>query len=257
MPEAVTLDTIAAALVQQHFAIREDTIMLAAFLTGLVAGFLNTPHCLGMCGGFPLHLAKSSKKGKATLRQVLFVTGKTFTYVFLGAMAGALGVVAFKDSSVASFAPVLRVVAGLITITFGLLMIGVRLPSIKALQGVSEAGFVRSLFGGLFTSPSPTAAFTLGLGVGFLPCPLPMGLLTIAALSHNVPHGMALMAGMGLGTAPGLLAVGLFGVGLDRRFAKVGMRAAGVVLIVIGVLTLGKVIGVVPVPLPSTGGMHH
>ena len=102
MPDAVTLDTIAAALVQQHFAIREDTIMLAAFLTGLVAGFLNTPHCLGMCGGFPLHLAKSSKKGKATLRQVLFVTGKTFTYVFLGAMAGDLYPL-FRTLSYAAF----------------------------------------------------------------------------------------------------------------------------------------------------------
>lgn len=231
--------------------------MLAAFATGLVAGILNTPHCLGMCGGFPLHLAKSSKKGKATLRQLLFVTGKTFTYIFLGAIAGALGVVVFKDSSIASFAPVLRVVAGLITITFGLLMMGVRLPSIKALQGISEAGFVRGLFGGLFSSPSPAAAFTLGLGVGFLPCPLPMGLLTIAALSHNVPHAMALMAGMGVGTAPGLLAVGLFGVGLDRRFAKVGMRAAGIVLVAIGLLTLGKVAGVVPMPHPGIGGMHR
>jgi len=231
-------------------------LMLAEFVTGLVAGILNTPHCLGMCGGFPLHLAKSSKKGKVTLRQLLFVIGKTFTYIFLGAIAGALGVVVFKDSSIASFAPVLRVVAGLITMTFGLLMMGVRLPSIKALQGISEAGFVRSLFGGLFSSPSPTAAFTLGLGVGFLPCPLPMGLLTIAALSHNVPHGMALMAGMGIGTAPGLLAVGLFGVELDRRFAKVGMKAAGVVLVAIGLLTLGKVAGVVPMPHACSGGMH-
>ncbi len=231
--------------------------MLAAFLTGLVAGVLNTPHCLGMCGGFPLHLAKSSKTGKVTLRQLLFIAGKTFTYIFLGAMAAALGVVVFKDTSIASFAPVLRVAAGLITITFGLLMVGVKLPSLKALQGISEAGFIRSLFGGLFSSPGPTAAFTLGLGVGFLTCPLPMGLLAIAALSHNVPHGMVLMAGMGIGTAPGLLAVGLFGVGLDRRFAQVGMRAAGAVLILIGLLTLAKVVGVVPVPHLDAGGMRH
>lgn len=229
--------------------------MLAAFLTGLVAGILNTPHCLGMCGGFPLHLAKSSRKGRVLLRQLLFVTGKTFTYMFLGAMAGALGVVVFKDSSIASFAPVLRISAGAITITFGLLMIGVRLPSIKALQGISEAGFVRSLFGGLFSSPGSSAAFVLGIGVGFLPCPLPMGLLAVGALSHNVSHGMALMAGMGVGTAPGLLVVGLFGVGLDRKFAKVGMRAAGFLLIAIGLLTLAKVIGVVP--LPGVGATQH
>jgi len=221
--------------------------MLATFLTGLIGGLLNTPHCLGMCGGFPLHLAKSSGDGKAALRQILFVAGKTFTYIFLGAMASALGVILFKNSSIAPFAPVLRTVAGLVTIAFGLLMLGFRLPPIRALQGVSEAGLVRSVFGGLFTSTSPVAAFTLGLGVGFLPCPLPMGLLAVAALSHNVLHGMLLMGGMGIGTAPGLLAVGLLGAGLDRRFAKVGMRAAGVVLIGIGLMTLGKVVGIIPV----------
>jgi len=231
--------------------------MLAAFLTGLIGGLLNTPHCLGMCGGFPLHLAKSSREGKSTLRQLLFVAGKTFTYIFLGAVASALGVVVFRNSSVAPFAPVLRVIAGLITILFGLLMLGFRLPSIRALQGISETGFVRHLFGGLFSNTSPAAAFTLGLGVGFLPCPLPMGLLAVAALTHNVPHGMALMGGMGIGTAPGLLVIGLLGAGLDRRFAKVGMRAAGVVLVVIGLVTLGKVAGIVPVPHPSIGGMLH
>jgi sulfite exporter TauE/SafE len=231
--------------------------MLAVFLTGLVAGLLNTPHCLGMCGGFPLHLAKSSKKGGIALRQVFFIAGKTFTYIFLGAIAAALGIVVFRDSSIAFFAPVLRVITGFITIAFGLLMIGIRLPSIKALQSISEAGFIRGIFGGLFISPSPTAAFVLGLGVGFLPCPLPMGLLAVAVLSHSVSHGIALMAGMGLGTAPGLLAVGLFGVGLDRRFARVGMRAAGVVLIAIGLFTLVKVAGVAPVSPCCNGGMHH
>lgn len=228
--------------------------MLTAFLTGLIAGLLNTPHCLGMCGGFPMHLAKSSREGGVKLRQFLFVTGKAFTYTFLGATAGALGVVLFRDSSVALFAPALRIAAGLITIVFGMLMLGLRLPPIRALQGISEAGIVRSLFGGLFTSASPAEALSLGLGVGFLPCPLPMGLLAVAALSHNVLHGMALMGGMGIGTAPGLLAVGLLGVGLDRRYARVGMRAAGVVLLAIGLLTLGKVAGIVPVPHSCTCG---
>ncbi|MCC6443277.1 MAG: sulfite exporter TauE/SafE family protein [Armatimonadetes bacterium] len=231
--------------------------MLTAFLTGLIAGLLNTPHCLGMCGGFPLHLAKSSRQGKAVLRQLLFVTGKTFTYIFLGALAGALGVVLLKDSAVAPLAPVLRTAAGVVTILFGLLMMGFRLPSIKALQRISEAGFVRSLFGGLFTNVHPTAALTLGVGVGFLPCPLPMGMLAVAAVSHNVLQGMALMAGVGVGTAPGLLGAGLFGVSLDRRFAKVGMRAAGVALLVIGLMTLGKVAGIIPAAHPGSGEMCH
>jgi len=218
--------------------------VLRYFLIGFAAGIAAAPHCLGMCGGFALHLAKSSGRGYAALRQVLFVIGKLFTYVFLGTLAAALGVVLLKNTSFSAAAPALRIGVGGITVLFGLAMLGIRLPSIKGLQGISDRGLVRGLLGGLVHSPSPAAALVLGLGVGFLPCPLPMGMLALSASSHNVPHGMALMAGVGLGTAPGLLAVGLFGVGLNRRFSKVGMKAAGIVVVTLGLLTIGRVTGV-------------
>ncbi|MDO8683394.1 MAG: sulfite exporter TauE/SafE family protein [Armatimonadota bacterium] len=222
--------------------------MWSMFLMGLIAGFAATPHCLGMCGGFPLHLAKSSNRGSVILRQILFVIGKTFTYIFLGTLVSALGAILFKNTAFALGAPVLRFAAGFITVIFGLVMLGIRLPSFKPLQGISEAGLIRNILGGLLTEPGPIAAFLLGLGVGFLPCPLPMGMLAISAASHNAPQGMALMAGVGLGTAPGLLALGLFGVGLDRKFAKMGMRAAGIVVVAIGLLTIGRVTGVMLTP---------
>lgn len=222
----------------------KEEIMLKFFLMGLAAGIAATPHCLGMCGGFPLHLAKSSGKGVSALRQVLFVIGKMFTYVFLGTLAAALGVILLKNTSLASAAPALRITIGAITVVFGLAMLGVKLPSIRVLQGISDRGLVRDLLGGLINSPSPAAAFLLGLGVGFLPCPLPMGMLALSAASHSVPHGVALMAGVGLGTAPGLLAVGLFGVGLDK-FAKFGMKAAGLVVLALGLLTIARATGIV------------
>jgi len=226
--------------------------MWASFLLGLGAGIAATPHCLGMCGGFPLHLARSSKGERVAPRQVLFILGKSFTYIFLGTLAAALGVVLFKDTTLAKGAPLLRVIAGSITLLFGLMMLGFRLPPIKKLQGISDTGMVRGLFGGLFTSPSPAAAFVLGLGVGFLPCPLPMGMLATAAISHSIPHGMALMAGVGIGTAPGLLGVGLFGIGLDRKLRGVGMRAAGVVVLAIGLLTVGRATGLIAKPHSPT-----
>jgi sulfite exporter TauE/SafE len=219
--------------------------LLEAFILGFGAGIAATPHCLGMCGGFPLYLAKSGGKGRAVSRQVLFVLGKSFTYVFLGVMAASLGVIVLKNTSLASIAPVLRIAAGVITLIFGLLMLGFRLPSIKPLQGIVETGFVRSLFGGLLVSPSPAAALCLGLGTGFLPCPLPMGMLAVAATSQNIFYAIALMAGVGLGTSPGLIAVGLFGIGLDRKFAKVGMRAAGIVVVAVGLLAIGRATGII------------
>ncbi|HOK55418.1 MAG TPA: sulfite exporter TauE/SafE family protein, partial [Armatimonadota bacterium] len=119
--------------------------MWASFLLGLVAGISATPHCLGMCGGFPLHLAKSSGKGQVFLRQLLFVMGKSVTYMFLGALAASLGVIVLKDTQLAKAAPVIRLAAGIITLIFGLLMLGIKLPSIKPLQNISDTGFIKSV----------------------------------------------------------------------------------------------------------------
>lgn len=186
------------------------------------------------------------------LRQLLFVGGKSFTYVFLGALAAALGVILLKNTSIAGAAPALRIVAGAVTLLFGLSMLGLRVPSHHEntkwrkhrTQG-NESVWSNAL-SGLLRSPSPASAFVLGLGVGFLPCPLPMGMLAVAASAHSVPHGIALMAGVGLGTAPGLLAVGLFGMGLDWKLKKAGMRLAGLVVVAIGLLTIWRAIGTMP-----------
>lgn len=237
----------------------------SGFAIGFAAAVAWTPHCLGMCGGFPLHLARSSREGFVVLRQILFVLGKAFTYVFLGAIASALGVVLFRDTPLARIAPLLPAAAGAITVLFGLLMLGFRMPSFGPLQKVADAGLVRTLFGGLLSSPRPLSAFVLGLGVGFIPCPVPVIMLGLAAAAHSIPYGMALMAGVGLGTAPGLLGVGLLGVGLDRRFARLGMRVAGVAVLMIGILTIGRATGVVPkssavnkiVPPCCSGAVHH
>jgi sulfite exporter TauE/SafE len=235
-----------------------------------------------MCGGFPLHLAKADARGSLPLRQTLFVAGKSMTYIFLGALAAALGVILLKSTPIARAAPALRIAAGAITFVFGMAMLGVpwrRLVSAfpprkapvksgtarsggdegKGEHGRTEErkhgrqgseGAVGRLFGGmlggLLNRPSPSSAFVLGLAVGFLPCPLPLGMLAIAAASHNVPTGIALMAGVGLGTAPGLLAVGLFGSGLNWKLKKTGMRTAGVIVSVIGLLTVCRAIGGIP-----------
>lgn len=213
--------------------------MLTAFAIGLAAGVAATPHCLGMCGGFPLYLAGSGKGG-SLWRQVLFVAGKLFTYGFLGAVAASCGTILFRNTHLAPLALALRFALGALIAVFGLSMLGARLPRLHVLDNAADAGLVRGVFGGLLANPRPLSAFVLGLGVGFLPCPLPMGMLAAAVASRSTLHGIAMMAGVGVGTAPGLLAVGLFGTGLDRRFARAGMRVAGIIVLAMGLLTLGR-----------------
>lgn len=199
------------------------------------------------------------------MRQILFVGGKCFTYMFLGALAASVGVILLKNTRFAEAAPALRIAAGAITVVFGLAMIGLRLPFYhentkgRNHEGEGKGPWIGFL-SGLLVRPGHGAAFVLGLGVGFLPCPLPIGMLAAAAGMHSVPQGIAIMAGVGLGTAPGLLGVGLFGMGLDRKLKRAGMRAAGVIVILIGALTLFRASGTMAHNPPQSplrkGGSH-
>lgn len=227
--------------------------MLSSILIGLAAGGAATPHCLGMCGGFPVHLARSSHSGKSILRIVLFLTGKAFTYVFLGLLAASMGAIIFRNTSLAPVAPVIRVAAGVVTALFGALMLGVRLPRLASRTGSGDSGILQSMLSKLVVDPTPVGALMLGMGTGFLPCPLPMGMLAAAAASHSITEGAGLMLGVGLGTVPGLLALGVFGIGLDRRVAKSGMKVAGAVVLAIGLLTVGRASGLIP----HAAGVDH
>lgn len=219
-----------------------NLIVWTSFLLGATAGLAATPHCLAMCGGFPLHLARSPRM---FARQALFVAGKAFTYVFLGTLAASAGAVVFRDTRFAVLAPAMRLAVGVLTLALGLVMLGIRFPSFKAPHSTCDTGLVRSVFTGLLAGPGLMPAFVLGLAAGFLPCPLPMAMLAMSAASRDIATGMALMAGVGLGTAPGLIALGLFGIGLNKTFARVGVRAAGIVVVAIALLTIGRATGIV------------
>jgi len=214
--------------------------LASGFALGFAGGILASPHCLGMCGAFPLYLAQSSRKGSALLRQLLFLFGKSFTYIFLGTLAASFQAILLKNTSMTRFSSFIPVFFAVVTVLFGLSMIGVKLPlRLPKTDRAENSAFVRML-GGMASAPYPIGAFILGMGVGFMPCPLPMGMLSIAAARHDVLYGMALMLGMGFGTYPALLAVGLFGVKIDRKFSVIGMRVAGFVVLALGLLMAGR-----------------
>lgn len=235
--------------------------MWTAFVIGLGAGIAATPHCLGMCGPFSLHLARSDGKGRTLVRLLAFVFGKTFTYVFLGTIAASLGAILFRTTALASLVPAMRLVVAIAIILIGLSMVGLKLPSMKCIKSSPEPGLFTSALGGLPARPGPAASLVLGLAVGFLPCPLPAGMLAVAAASHDLPSAIALMAGVGVGTAPGLVALGVFGAGIDRRFARVGMKLVGVVVVALGLMMLGRVTGLMPSAAhgqaPTCCGTHN
>jgi uncharacterized protein len=224
---------------------------------GLAGGAAAFAHCLGMCGGLALHLSQyqspqpSSTTGERVTggrsavlgRQLLWHAGKTVTYAFLGAMAGLFG--GWVGSSGLTQAQnVLAYVAGGLMIVMGLALLGLLPTRRKPGQG---EGLLASLFRQFVGRPTGGGALALGLATGFLPCPIVLGFLALAAQSGSVLTGLVTLAAVGVGTVWALLLLGLTGQAMTLRLRRRAATAAALVLVLAGTATV----------LRGTETFHH
>ncbi len=204
----------------------------------LVAGFLGSAHCVGMCGGFVLAL---DRPGRVPWRRIAvqgaFLTGKACTYVLLGALAGTVGATALR-------APWFGAVQGLLAALAGALMVAAGLQ----LLGVLHAFPLGSLFGpgsaydrtvrAVADARGPAAPFAMGALTGLLPCPLVYAFLAAALATGSLLRSMGTMALLGLTSLPALALVALTGGLLSARLRARAVRGAGVVVALLGLVTL-------------------
>ncbi len=218
--------------------------------TGFLIGCFSFAHCLGMCGGFALHL---SGGGRAAVlgRQLLWHAGKTASYMFLGALAAfAGGQLVLAHGRGVQMA--LTWIAGGVMIVSGLALLGVRLALTRPIGPPSPiegevnyartrgrqtdgllVGFVRQFFG----SAGWRSAMAMGLATGLLPCGIVYSALAVSLQSGSVLVGMATMAAMGAGTMWSLLVIGLTGGLLSAKAKRWGAVAGGIVLVLLGSVT--------------------
>jgi uncharacterized protein len=214
---------------------------------GFIGGILAFAHCLGMCGGFALHLSQGQTRMGMLGRQLLWHAGKTATYVFLGALAGFLGNRITALGNLPWLQNALTYLVGGVMILMALTLLGLIPSRLKSRSGRAEEGFFSSLFGQFFRQTTPTAAFVLGLGTGFLPCPIVVGFLALSMHSGSVPIGMFTMGAMGIGTIWALLLLGLTGHLVTFRRRRGSPMAAGIVLLLLGTATIAR----------GTGAFHR
>jgi hypothetical protein len=211
---------------------------------GLAGGALAFGHCLGMCGGFALHLSEGRSGRAALARQLLWHAGKTATYVLLGAAAGFLGGMVGSAHGLLRVQSLLAYVAGAIMLLMGAKLLGL-------LPGRADVAAGDGLFAGVFrqffAQPTPSAAFALGLVTGLLPCPVVVGFLALSLQTGSVLAGMATMAAVGVGTVWALLLLGMTGYALRARTRRWGAVLGGVVLVLLGSVTI----------LRGTGALHY
>lgn len=219
------------------------TTGVLAFLAGLAF----SGHCALMCGAFPVALqggapeAGRGLRARRILLPCLYLAGKSWAYVLLGAAAGIAG--ARLQS--------LRVPLGVGAGTLLLLTGGARLLPGSILPGLRRVVLAAPLcdaIGGLLRRPGPLAALVVGISNGFVPCGAVYAMLLHAAALGSVTEAGLSMLWFGLGTAPALLLIGLAaGVARDRLAAS---RSAGRLAwaaawapIVLGILTLWRTFG--------------
>ena len=224
-----------------------DPLYPIFLVTGFTVGF---GHCIGMCGPIVVSLSLNLKDKNFFIPHLLYNTGRTVTYTFLGGVMGATGSFTLVASHIAGIQKGAMIFAGILIIIMGLAMSG--LISFGKVFGDSynPGGFVSKGFQRLSQVKSSAAYFPIGLLLGLLPCgPVYTALLAAAGAGMNagspfqgVILGMGVMMCFGIGTVPALFLVAkLADMGwlkkreLIYRIGAVLMVALGIYVIIKGI----------------------
>ncbi|HET6498658.1 MAG TPA: cytochrome c biogenesis protein CcdA [Coriobacteriia bacterium] len=165
---------------------------------------------------------------------LLFVAGFGSVFTALGASASVAG------AFLAEYRDILRIASGLLVIAFGILLLGI--IKVPWLYGEARPDMSRA------RSFGRGGAFVMGaaFAFGWTPCVGPVlgSILALAAGTGSLGHGAALLAaysaGLGVPFVVTALLFGSIGPLLARlsRHAAAVNRAAGLVLVAIGVLVV-------------------
>ena len=216
-----------------------------------VAGIAGSFHCVGMCSGFACCLGtdRSGRRSATVLRHLLYNTGRVTVYAFLGGVAGSLSAALATSSTatvVISAQQTLGVLAGSLMVVMALQLFGLFGLRPAPSFGVGE---IAHALGALAATPNRAAPVALGVFNGFLPCPLVYAFLAQAAASGNAGSGVLTMIALGLGTFPAMLAMGWMGITMRPTWRQAGVRLAGTVVLVFGLVTIARVF----IPLDGLG----
>jgi sulfite exporter TauE/SafE len=232
---------------------------MAYYAVLFAAGFAGSFHCVGMCGGFACALGRDPRgRAASLLRQLLYNTGRLTTYCFLGALAGTLGqVICTPRGSTLLLGGSLDAAQRILASLGGLVMIAVALQFFGLLRRFKHQSVsfgVDALAGslrGLLRAPGVAAPLAFGVFNGFLPCPLVYAFAAEAAGAANTLQGTLVMLAFALGTFPAMLLMGSIGGWLAPAWRQRGVWLAGSLILVLGLITLGRGI------LPLGGHIAH
>ncbi len=201
-------------------------------------GLLGTGHCIGMCG--PLVVALPGQTGRFSAH-LAYHAGRLITYGVIGGSMGAAGGGLIGLSSAVGGNPMvwitrvqvgLSLLAGLFLLFFGLSRLGfVAEPRWLAIAVPNRMPGWRRLMSRTPALRSNLDLFFMGLVLGGLPCGLSYAAFAKALSGAQMISGAVMALIFGLGTLPGLLAVGAGAGVFLNRFRQQADILAGLIMV--------------------------
>ncbi|MEO1230644.1 MAG: sulfite exporter TauE/SafE family protein [Myxococcota bacterium] len=218
--------------------------------TVLLASFVGSLHCFGMCGGFVGFYAGAGRGTSAWLSHGAYNGGRLLTYVGLGALAGGLGATFEALPGLAHIERAAGLVAGVLIVAWGLLLLlqalGARWATLPGSYTLGRQ--VTRVLGRLADEPPLLRALLLGLSSTLLPCGWLYGFVTAAAGTGDPGRGAMVLFAFWLGTVPAMLFAGQGFSALAKRLgSRLGLLMP-LLLIAMGLATL--------VGRGFSGGLH-
>lgn len=221
-----------------QFDVNSAMSVSVAFATGLVAAFSS---CIAVTGSLLAALSSrynSAHPNTSKLQRLgmhaTFNIGRIFSYVFFGALLGALG-------STLSFSPKFF---GFVTIltSFAMIILGLKILNIFPVLEkftFTMPKFIGRHFAGS-TGNGQHNAFLLGAATFFFPCGFTQALQLYVISAGDALQGALIMGMFALGTLPALLSVGLISSLRNRTFLHYFNRVAGALVFVIGLTSINN-----------------
>ena len=210
-------------------------------------GFLGTGHCIGMCGPLVVAFPGQTRRFSAHL---CYHMGRVLTYAVIGAIMGAAGSGVVRLAASIGGDPLVWVtrcqvgislLAGLFLLFLGLSRLGFATePEWLAVATPSRIPGWRRLMTLPAANRSNRDLFFVGLMLGGLPCGLSYAAFATSLAAANTLAGAAAALIFGLGTLPGLLAIGAGAGVVLRRYRQQADLLAGLIMIGMAAMLLVK-----------------
>ncbi len=203
----------------------------------LIASFLGSPHCAGMCGGFA---AFCSRKNGGVAAVCAYNLGRLATYVSLGLLAGGVGAVLNAGGQTIGLARVAAVLLGLCMVLWGLSdLSGIGRVWLDKVRAAFQQRFAR-IHSSLAPDPRSgvQSAFVVGLLSTFLPCGWLYTYVAIAAASGAAWSGALIMLVFWVGTVPMMILLGSLSQAIVRRLGARHHALVSIILIAAGLFSI-------------------